>query len=549
MIKDKTITLINLIGLSLGIACAIILTSWVLYETSYDKQVPDGERIYRATLEGYFNNEFVRSSKVLAGIAPEMKKECPDVETYTRIINHYKDCIIKSDEQAIFKESGYATDSTFFDVFPQKAILGKLSSALNRRDQIVIDQYLSDKCFGDKNPIGKALWVDEHKYTVTAVIATPSTHSHLRFHFLVPLTNIDWLSRNLWGGDNTITFLKFKHPINEDEIGTKMTEIVFSNDPFWKDFQVRFGVQPLHDVYLSDYRFSYGVEAGSKKNIFIFSITAFLVLLIACINFTNLFIASNLKRKRSMGIRLIYGAHKTHLARETIIEVLLFLLSSFIIAMIMVKIIEPFFISLAGKDITIKIFSFRFLMLSMPILVISLALTSIFPSLHFKGVSLANSIKDGKQNSNDKIGIQKILVSAQFVIAIVLICNVLTVNKQLTFLQDKQLGFNTENVIYIPINDQLQQKHIQNRMRKELLQNSNIQEMAIRSSLPTVWSNGKPLANNAAFKDIISAEEIVVDAHYFDLMDINFMEGENIFEHGKTTKNACIINQMAAEAS
>ncbi len=545
MVKDKIISLVNLVGLSLGIACAIVLTSWVLYETSYDKDIPDSDKIYRITLEGYINNEFIQSTQALAGIAPEAKKNFPEVEDYARLVNNYKDCIIKTEGQESFRESGYAADSTFFNIFPYKAIYGNLTTALSRRDQIVIDQYMSEICFGNENPIGEFISVNGHKYAVAAVMENIPAHTHLKFHFIIPFINVDWIVKNPWGGDNCITFLKLNRTDNNKTIESKITALVYAREKLWKDLKIDFRLQALRDIYLSNYKFEYATETGSKRNIVIFSIAAFLILLIACINFTNLFIASSLKRKRAMGIKLTNGANKIHILKESFFEVLLFFILSFLIAVALVKIIQPFFNALAGKEIFINIFSLQFLSLSIPIVFISLILTSIFPWLHLRRLKPTRILKEKSASGRNNLSIQKVLVITQFVIAIVLIFSVIAVSKQLSFIQNKQLGFNKENIIYIYTTSKLQEKTIQNRMKNELLGNSNIQGVAFRSSLPTIWNNGNPLSKNSDFKEIMATEEIFVDKDYFDLMKINFIEGENIYKQDNSSKDFCIVNQMA----
>ncbi len=547
LIKEKTITLVNIIGLSLGIACAILLTSWILYETSYDKYISEGEKIYRVTLEGYINNEFISSTQTIAGIGPMAMQDFPEVENYTRLVNNYRDCIISLEDKENFRVSGFAADSTFFDIFPYKSIQGNLSTALSHKDQIVIDQYLSEICFGDKDPLGEIISVDNHKYTVSAVMENIPSNSHLKFHFLVPFINEEGLAQNQWGGDNAILFLKLKNTNNIKALENEITKKVYDRTTLWERLKIVFRLQPLYDIYLSNYSFDYSAETGSKKHILIFSITAFLVLLIAGINFTNLFIASTLKRKRAIGIKLTIGAHKKHVLNELFLESLSLLIFSFLLAILLVKLVQPYFIALSGKDIIIKVFSFRFLILSLPILIISLVLINIFPWLHLKQLSPLTILKKGESATKNKFSIQKALIVLQFVIAIVLICNVTVINKQLHYLNRKQLGFNKENIIYTHTNHNLQEKSIQNRMRDELSQNTNILGMAFRSSLPTIWTEGNPLSGSPEFTDPVATEEIFIDEEYFDLMQISFIEGENIFSQKIQDNRYCIINKMTAD--
>lgn len=372
------------------------------------------------------------------------------------------------------------------------------------------------------------------------------SNSHLKFHFLIPLINLDYIINNQWGGDNAIVFLKFTDNADIANIGDKISEMVYERNPFWKDLKISFKLQPLFDIYLSDYKFDYAEEKGSTKHIFIFGITAFLVLLIACINFTNLFVASSLKRKRFVGIKLTNGANKAHVIKESLFEVVFYLALSFTVAIVIIKLVQPYFNSLAGKDIVIQVFSLKFLALSLPIILISLVLSSIFPWLHLKQLSPIRILKEKHSNHRNKFGIQKVLVTLQFIIAIILIFNVLTISKQLNFLKNKQIGFETENIVYVHTDGKLQEKAVQERMKNELLQNSNILNIAFRGSVPTLWNSGNPLSAKPEFKELMATEEIFVDEDYFDLMQIKFIEGENIYKQGTGTDNFCIINEIAA---
>ena len=545
-LKKSTTTLINITGLSIGIACAILLTSWVIHELSYDTFVKDSDQIYRITLEGTFDGQYVNSAQSPGGIAPEASKIFPEIENYTRLVTS-RDVIIKTEDNVSFKESGYAADPSFFEVFPLEVKYGNLSNCLNENGKVVIDEYLAFKSYGSVDPVGKSMVVDGLNYTISAVIENIPSNSHLQFHFLTPLMNVSWFRNQEWNGDNSITYLKLIPNSNIREINHKITELAYAKKPMWKELKVNFGLQSLRDIHLSNFTHDYA-KTGNKKHIYIFAATALLVLLIACINFINLFIASSLKKKHEIGIRITNGASKFSILKEYFVEVLLYVLVSFIASIALIKAANPYFNLLAGDRIEIHIFSTHFLMIGLPVALVTIMLASGFPWIYINKLTTTEVLKKGASGSGKKFSILQSLVTFQFVVAIILIFNLITIEKQLHFLKTKDLGFDKENILYVHTDGILQQVDARETLKNVLLKNKNITAIAYQGSIPTNYFNGSPFSKTTDNQNIVPTEQIFIDKDYFDLMKIKFINGENIFKQSDNPSNYCIVNQQVIQS-
>jgi putative ABC transport system permease protein len=534
------------LGLAVGLTCVTFLVSWITNEISYDKFLKNSDKIYRVTLEGNINGEYLKSSQCPSGVGPEITREIPDIENYTRMATKYGN-LIKTDDNHIFREDGYAADSTFFNVFSYEAVTGNLTTCLNSRDKIVIDEYLASKLFGNKNPVGEVLTVENHKYTVSAEIKNIPANSHIQFHFLIPTLNLSWRKADDWKGDNAITYLKLNQLTGIEAINSKITNLVYTKNAFWKNLKVDFRLQPLLEIHFSNnFKFDYA-KKGNIKKVYALASIALLILLIAYINFTNLFISTALKRKKAIGVKITIGALKKNIIKEYFVEVLLYVLIAFNISIVLYKLLFPYFNSLAGQQIKFNLLSIDFLIISIPLILLTLLLAGVFPGLYLSRFKPVLVLKNNSTDRYRKINLQQILVIAQFAIAIVLIFTVILMNKQLSSLRSKDLGFDKENVVYIHTYGKLHNKKELEYLKTNLLKNPDILSIAFRGNIPTEWQGGRPLSKNPDNKNIIAMERISVDEDYFNLMKIHFIEGENIFSHISDTMNYCILNKRAAE--
>lgn len=545
--QNKLISLLNIVGLAIGIACSIFLISWVMHESSYDSFVKEKDRIYRVNFQLNYNGEDIKTSQVFSGVGEEVTSLYPEVDAFTRLSHGFFNSIIKTEKNDSERANGYAADSNFFSIFQYPIIAGNLKKALSEPNSIVIDEQLASSCFGKEYAIGKTLYIDKQAFNVTAVIERVPSNSHLQFRFIVPTSNMPkWWSENLWGSDNTILYLQLQPHTKVSDLSAKMSTLIDKNcSGFYKEHKFAFYLAPIGDLpFDNTYKFD-DTKKSSKNNIIMLSAIAIFLLLIACSNFTNLFVSTSLKRKTAIGIKITSGASKARIIREFFTEVLVYVMIAFVLSIILLEVLHPLFARLSGSSLKLDYFSLRFLYLSLPILLLTIVLAGFFPGIYLTKFNPSDIFKGAK--SGRKSNVQKSLVTAQFVIASMLIFAVVVVSKQIHFLQSKNLGFDKENVVYIHTLGELSKDLHLKRLQNELINDPNIASISYRSGLPTSWGNGNPLYTQENPTNQIGSEEVLVDGNYFDLMNIEFLEGENVFGIAHDSMNYCILNERAAE--
>ena len=546
-LKNKGITILNIVGLVAGFVCSILIVSWVIHQSTFDSFVKDKSNVYRVHLEGFVNGEDVKSSGCVPGIAT-FATSLPEVDVAIRM-RVQSNTVINTTDDKFFRVDGFAVDSAFLDIFPFKVIAGDGKQALKTKNSILIDKKLANQCFGQEMPVGKNLAINGQKYTVAAVIENVATNSHLQFRYLVPTLNLgtDW-QRNQWGADNGIVYLRLNTKSNIKALNEKITETFYNRSPFFKDLKVHTSLQPIKDIpFSNEFKHDYAKKT-SKRNIYILSIVAFFILFIACINFTNLFISTAIKRKKAVGIKITSGASKVSIVWEYLGEVLAYILLSFFIALVLIKIIHPYFNQLSGVNIEIKYFSFHFLSLALSLIILIIAITGIFPGIYLTRLNISEVMKGSKTGPSNS-SVQKVLVTSQFVLATLLLFAVITIIKQVNFLHAKNLGFDKENVLYVYTEGELRFPKGQQKLKNELLQNPSIKKIAYRSCIPTEFNTGTMVSLTPESKEYqVHMEYVFVDSDYFDLANIDFVEGNNIFSNAHDSLNYCIINKKAAEA-
>jgi len=548
LLLNKYISLFNILGLSIGIACTLILISWGSKELSSDSFIKNRENIYRLNFIGRIDGVPMKTCTSPQGVAPKALEIFPEVSNFTRI-RKLERKPFKTGENSFYVDNGYSADSTFFSVFSYESIIGDLSKSLNRKDLVVIDENLAVSCFADKNPIGEIINIGNHNYTVSAVIKSVPENSHLQFQYIIPILNMpqSWIN-NKWGSDNCTTYLVLDKEIDKVNFEDKLTQLLHNNKSMWKELEISLGIQPLSEIYFST-GFAFEVaKKGNKRNVYILVSVAFLILLIASINFINIFISTSLKRTKSLGVKMVLGASRSILVQEVLLEVLICIMFSFAISFGLIKIALPVFNNLFVTNLEINILSFHFIGIAIPVLILTLLLSGLFPAYFITRLNPALILKAGHLGlAGNKNIFQRTLVILQFVIAILLISSILIIQKQVGFLNSKELGFNKDNIIYINTTGAFSKKQNIEHMKTQLLKNPNISSISTRSCLPTKLDNGGFMFSKENPDNKVHEESVTIGEDYFDLMQIKFVEGENDFEYSNNTYDKCIINNIAAE--
>jgi len=547
-LKNKYSTLLNVFGLSVGIACSIMLLSWVKNELTYDHFFKNGTNIFRINTSSTKDNVTSKGPWSYLGLGPEALATFPEVKNFVRLVEKPKRAC-KVGDNLFYIDNGYAADSTFFSVFSYEAVAGDLSQSLNKKDQIVIDEYLANKCFGSKSALGEIVKISNRDFVVSAVIKNVPKNSHLQFHFLIPMLNQppQWLESK-WDSDNCFQYLVLGDNVNTQKLGAKLTHLLYSKNEIWKEFKVSLILQPLIDIHFGKGFNADKAATGNRQNVYILMAIAFFVLLIACINFINIFVSTSLKRTKSTGVKMVSGASRASVFGEFSIEVLILVLTSFVISIVIVKLTLPYFNTILGSQIAIQLWSTDFLFIAIPVIFLTILLAGFFPSFYISRFNPVLILKGGNSGiSGKKNTFQRSLATIQFVIATVLIISVIVIQKQVNFLKTKSLGFDKENLIYVNTVGQFRSGQNIKVMKEELSRNKNILGITSQNSLPSVFFNGGNMSVKEAPDKKVHGEMVDISENYFDVMKMQFLEGSQDFNYSNDSITSCIINEAAAK--
>lgn len=467
--KNKGYSFINITGLAVGIACCIAILLYVRNELSYDTFNKNADQIYRVHLTGRINNNELNMAVSPSPLGAAIMHDLPGVAVYTRIRN-FGAPVLRYKNKAFSEEKFFNVDSTFFKVFTVEFMEGNPNSALTRPNNVVITESMAKKYFGSEDPMGKILNADHRRnWIITGVIKDFPQNSHFHSDFLGSLTTYEDSRNPFWLSNNYYTYIvlkkgtdsrQFQKLLDQDVkqyIGPQLEKVAGLTLEQLKKSGSSYGyvLQPLNSIHLNSH-LDYEIEANSDIDyIYIFSVIAIAILLIACINFINLATARSEKRAKEVGIRKTLGSNRSQLVRQFITESVLMSMLAVIIAIIVIEVFLPGFNDITGKEMSLGIFENIYTLL----LLIFLAgiigiIAGSYPAFYlssFQPVKVLKSENKGKQKSFLRSG----LVIFQFAVTIVLFIGTFIIYNQLKYMQNKNLGFDKEQVVIIKKTDDI----------------------------------------------------------------------------------------------
>ncbi|PSR54106.1 hypothetical protein AHMF7605_11550 [Adhaeribacter arboris] len=455
--KNKVFSLINILGLSVGLACCILMFLFIQHEQSYDRFHVQAKDIYRITSAMDGSNGSTHLAVTPAPWAPLMKKDYPEIKSYTRLLKDEKALIGPPGEQQFFENNLLYADSTLFDVFTISLEKGEVKRALERPNSIILTSETAKKYFGHTNPIGKTLSINSFgrnlTVEVTALARPMPANSHFAFSSLVSLATLGDLS-GLWSFHMFQSYVVLNSNTAANSLENKFPAFVkryILNNPS-ADGKQDIHLQPLTDIHL---RSNLVGEIGTNGNItyvYAFACVALFVLLLACFNFTNLSTARSLTRAKEVGLRKVVGAEKRQLLQQFLTETTLFALLALIIAIAMAYLALPLFNRVAERSLTIDFVHnplLTFVLIGL-VLVVGI-LAGLYPAVILSAFKPTEVLKGKFSNSRKGLSLRLFLVTLQFVVSMGLIAGTFLVNHQLNFLKSKNLGFDRENVVILTL--------------------------------------------------------------------------------------------------
>lgn len=458
--KQRFYTLVNLLGLAIGIACFVLIALYVRYQRSYDRFVPDHERVYRVVGRIEMEGQGEHSSSMVFGLGPTLQREHPElIERYCRWFDfqdpqHTLKVGDSLSTDRMFTESGlYLVDSTVFDLFNYPLLEGDARTALSKPGSIVLSQELAKKYFGNADPVGQVMkWDNAFDLQVTGVLGEIPRNSHITFEGLVSFSTITQFWQHIeernWVWNPCWTYVRLKEGTTKAEVDRIFPDFIQRHYPDFLKGQIGHELQPLADIHLKsklDFEMHQNGDASSVD--ILWAIGCF-ILLLACVNFMNLATARSAYRAREVGVRKAHGATRAQLIGQFLLESGLMGLLAGLLAVAFISLLLPAFNQLADEMVPLPV-GWVPSVLAMAVLVG--LLSGIYPAFylsHFRPVLVLKSNAAGTSRGQ---ALRKGLVVVQFAIALVLIIGTVFVKKQHDHLRNVQLGFNKEQVILIPV--------------------------------------------------------------------------------------------------
>jgi len=562
LLKYKSFSFINITGLAIGIASCVLILLFVQDELSFDRHNEKADRIYRINVDGRLAENEFHMAVTCSPMAFTLLEDFPEVEAVTRMRN-YGFPIYRYGERAFSEERVYWADSTFFDVFTVKFLEGDHKTALNNPEGLVLTESMRKKYFGNDKAVGKIINSDRRvDYMVTAVIEDFPLTSHFHPDFLAGLARYDDSRDNRWVSNNFYTYVVLKEGTSPEEFEAKLEGLVkkfvapqveqFTGQAFDKLIEqgalYKFKIQPLTSIHLHS-NLEYEIEPNSDMAyIYIFSVVAIGILLIACINFMNLSTARSSTRAREVGIRKTLGSNKGKLIAQFLMESILLTTIAVILAAIIIKATLPLFNDISGKILSINYFDNIVVLPAIILFAFFVGLLAgVYPAFFLTSFQPINVLRTDTKMKGRGAWMRSALVIFQFSVSIILFVGTFVVSGQLQYLQDKKLGFNKDQLIVVEKTDDIGDKIPL--FKQKLLDNPNIINVTNHHSIP-----GKGFGNSVYQIEGIGGNENhllwqwFADFDLVDTYEIEMAQGRYFSEEFPTDSNAVVINEKAVRA-
>jgi putative ABC transport system permease protein len=553
--KDKWYSLLNVLGLTIGITFSLFLIFYVTDELSYDRYQKNADRIYRVNT--YIHEKEKNTDWALTQLpfGPQVKKDYPEVEEMVRFQGRER-TLFKSGENSFYETKAFYADSTVFKVFDHKFVEGNAATALQVPFDIVISKSLAEKYFGKKTPaVGKTLKSVYDTYRITGVIEDVPKNSHFRYDMLIALSTILRQNQNnpyAWGNFGNFTYVLLKPGTNVNAFNKKLEDVNKKFvEPIFKQFNVsmRYDIQNIRDIHLHSKLQYEPEELGSMSYIWIFSAVAFFMLLIACINYMNLTTARSASRAKEIGVRKVAGSNRKQLIAQFLAESLFTAFVAVLLSVVLMMLLLRVFNSMSGKEFTIGNLLQPFnLLLLLSVALFTGLVGGSYPALYLSGFNPISILKGSLSKASGNIILRRTLVVLQFSIAMIMLICTWVVYSQLSYLRSKDLGFDKAQVMTVTVNTGEDERGKISSMNNEFRSVPGIKDVGTGNSYP-----GAPNINLNLFtvqtdngKVDKGIECYAIDERYFPTLGIKMVRGRN-FSSPADTAHSIVVNETMAK--
>ncbi len=550
LLKKKSYSMINIIGLAIGIACCILILLYVQDELSFDQYHENVDQIYRLVLERHAAEKMSLDISTPPPLASALTNDFPQIIHTVRFLNTDNPIpLVNHGDKRFYERHFFFVDPNVFDVFTIPFILGDPNKSLQKPNSIVITEETARKYFGDENPLGKTLTFNNYlDLEVTGVVQNSPSNSTLKFDFLASFSTLyGWLGREFvdnWQNNICQTYLLLSDDFSAKILSRQLPDLIkkyLSEANSLKQIHL----QPLNRIHLYSYQDYQLSSGGDIRYIYLLSAVALFILLIGCINFMNLATARSIERFREVGIRKVVGATKNQLVQQFLGETLLSTILALLIAIIMVELCLPYLNTFIESDITVNYR--QDLNLWIGLIGIGLFvgfISGVYPAFFLSRFQPIHTLKKRVKIGHSRVSLRQVLIVVQFTLTITLIIGTMVVNDQIYFMQNKKLGFDKDHVIIVPIRDQALRQNPEP-LKTQLRQHPYILQVGASALLP-----GGPVGRTRFRVEAISDEGTMsmlwVDHDFIKTLGIELVAGRDFSNKFQTdATEAVILNEEA----
>ncbi len=565
IIRNKLVSILNVSGLAVGLAASILILKYVQDEFSYDQFHTNKDLIYRVQHNFLKGGQIdFQSARTFPKVGPAIEDEFPEVEKYCRLFKKYRGGNVQYEDVSFNEDYIFYADPSFLDMFSFELIEGDRSTVLKEAHTAVIEEQLAFKYFGDRNPIGKRIKVGSmhglEEFEITGVIRSPQ-NSHLQFDLVLSYSSLISLfgedADTEWGWYDFYTYLLLKPEADPIELESKLPGMV---DKYGGDRRgskrVELILQPLTSIHLQSDLMMEAALNGDANTVCFLAILAIAILLIAWINYLNMATAGAMERAREVGIKKVVGASKIQLGLQFIIEAAIINLLAIAVSFLLIYIVLPYYNLFTGYPLTASelFYNWAFWDKVLMLYLIGTLVSGIYPAFVLSSYQPVKVLKGEWKTSSHGLIMRKALVILQFSASIILITGTILVYQQIQFMQSRELGFNSDDVLIVKapdvIIDVAQYNRNMESYKTELLRSEHIEQVTITSAIPgrkVGWYIGSKRIGVDQNDPTVTLYVATMDYDYFDLLDIQLITGRAYSKETGEDPTNVMINEKAVE--
>lgn len=561
LVRNKTFSVINIVGLAVGIASCIVIMLYVKYELSFDKFNKDYSLIYRVAQKLEWSGKKMEIVITPAKLGPALKEDFPEVNNYERIYDlNFQREVVRYGDKAYYTKEFIFADKGFFNFFRYHLVEGSATQALSAPFSVVVTQSMARKYFDNEDPIGKtiqlAIWNQTFDFTVTGVAEDAPPNSSLQYQFVASFNTFyqgwwkKWSGVGYWGSSNFYTYVLLNGREAIRTLDRKLPGFLNGLPGYREEtggMRASLIFQPLKDIHLYsrlEFDLPSDVNAGT---LYILSAIAVFLLVIACVNFMNLSTARYMKRAKEIGVRKVLGAARTQLVRQFLAESMIVSFVATGLAVMLVEILLPLTSELAGNELHLSLLRGPDVPSTLVLIVISTGLLAgLYPALFLSAFQPTKVLKNSVGHGGKAGLVRKGLVVFQFTISIALIVSALIVERQLNYVQNFPLGFDKENLVVVPLFAPLFKQDAVSRFevyRAEIERNPNVRSVTAASEYPGNMMMRTTLGITGKESGKIWTNIVAVDSNYLETLKASMATGSTFIQ--SHAQGGLIINRSA----